>query len=184
LNELRKAKGLKPFKYDARLEAVAQSFVIEKNTTPWDEKKAHFDRYGHGPSYRLNKFGLLPPRDIFVEYGENVVETNHGWVSVFDMLSVLAGSPPHARWMFSPRITNVGFGYFHKSFLLIQEFLEVNKKFVSKIPETSDMKFLEKSLWEKACKTNDTLDYNFYLIYFPEGTHSKEVIPVKHDDND
>jgi hypothetical protein len=176
LNELRKAKGLKPLKYDARLDAVAQAFVIEKHQTPWDGwEKAHFDRYGNGITHRLSVFGLLPLINTrnHHNYGENIVESP-AYCSVYEMMSALADSPEHAKNFWAPNLTSVGFGYFKEAYILIQVFAEFNKNSGLTIMETPDSKLLGKSLWEKACKSNIKEDYDFYLLYFPNGIYSEE----------
>jgi hypothetical protein len=71
LNKLRKEKGLKPFRYDARLEAVAQDFALLKghNDTWIGSKWSHFDDEGNGIVDRLKQYGLFPLIESHVVQG-------------------------------------------------------------------------------------------------------------------
>ena len=135
LNELRKQKWLKPLQYDKRLETMAQSFAEEKWETMWRlDQNCHFDENWRSPYARAEGFWLLElidshknektPNGAAVWLGENMVGTNG---DVEEMLSSLSESPWHARWLWSPYVTCVGFGYYSGSTVLVQVFADFKK---------------------------------------------------------
>ncbi len=109
-NEMRKAKGVPPFTYDARLEKAAQTHA--------DDLAAGRARPHDRLEWRIRTLGGWPDgpchmsrRGMPANYSEGIV--NQGWAIDEKSLDYLVGAGPgegHYDDFFDPHVTHVGIG--------------------------------------------------------------------------
>lgn len=130
-------KELKPFKYDKRLEEVAQWFANDR----WDWKiwqtEWHWDSEWNSIHQRLRKFWLEDKINKHIVnyetkwFSENLVGTqglNGESFSIEIMLQALMNSPRHRDALLSSYTTSIWFGYYEWATVFVQVFADFKKE--------------------------------------------------------
>jgi len=132
---------LNPFKYSMKLEELGFYYIAHKNPYKIFDKTqpngldvwVHWDNDSNGVIDRFRRLNVKyikvikydsPKRTSgeIISIGENVVSTNG---SINELCNALKKSPGHWRWIKSPVITHVGFGYKNDFPLIVQEFAKL-----------------------------------------------------------
>jgi len=133
MNEIRKAKWLKPLKYDEKLEQVAQDFANdERDYERWNNPYPHADSKWRWVKQRLEEAWLL---DNYIEivvvdykkmwYWENMWSIS--WHTINTLYEDRMNSPGHKIQIISKYHNSVWFGISTKSNVIVHEFWNVKK---------------------------------------------------------